>query len=71
MGQIRGSIHRSGRIVHRLIAAVRSDATAQDMIEYALLAGAVAIVVAAAMPTAVIPAMSNLYSAITSALAAS
>ena len=48
-----------------------ADQSGQDMIEYALLTAALAVIVAAAVPTSVFPAISNLYSSITATLNAS
>jgi Flp pilus assembly pilin Flp len=55
---------------HALLRIV-ADRSGQDMIEYALLTAAVAVIAAAAIPTSVVPIMSRLYSGITAALNAS
>ncbi len=47
------------------------DESAQDLIEYALLAAAVAVIVAAFIPTEVLPVLSTLYSKIIVSLNAS
>jgi Flp pilus assembly pilin Flp len=47
------------------------DESAQDMIEYALLAAAVAVIVAAFVPTEILPVLTVLYSKLTVSLNAS
>jgi Flp pilus assembly pilin Flp len=47
------------------------DESAQDLIEYALLAAAVAVIVAAFIPTEILPVLTTLYSKITVSLNAS
>jgi len=47
------------------------DSKGQDMIEYALLAAAVAVIVAGFLPPQVMPAVSGIFSTITSTLALS
>jgi Flp pilus assembly pilin Flp len=47
------------------------DQRGQDMIEYALLAAAIAVVVAGFLPPAVIPSVSTIFSKITSTMALS
>lgn len=47
------------------------DESGQDLLEYALLAAAVAVIVAAFIPTEVLPVLSTLYSKITVSLNAS
>ncbi|MBS1876992.1 MAG: Flp family type IVb pilin [Acidobacteria bacterium] len=51
--------------------ALAEDRSGQDMIEYALLAAAVAVLVAAALPTGVYTPISTLFSSISSAMSAS
>ena len=48
-----------------------SDNRGQDMIEYALLAAALVIVVAGFLPPQIAPAISNIFSTVSSMLAAS
>lgn len=47
------------------------EQTGQDMIEYALLAAAGAVVVAGVLPPQIVPSISTIFSAITSTLAIS
>jgi Flp pilus assembly pilin Flp len=47
------------------------DRRGQDMIEYALLAAAVAVIVAGFLPPAVMPSVSTIFSKITSTMALS
>jgi Flp pilus assembly pilin Flp len=47
------------------------DVRGQDMIEYALLAAALAIVVAGFLPPAIMPAVSTIFSKVVSCFAAS
>jgi Flp pilus assembly pilin Flp len=47
------------------------DRRGQDMIEYALLAAAVAVIVAGFLPPAVMPSVSTIFSKITSSMALS
>jgi Flp pilus assembly pilin Flp len=58
----------------RLYSAVlrlRNDVQGQDMIEYALLAAAVAVVVAGFLPPVIMPAVSTIFSKVVSGIAAS
>ncbi len=48
-----------------------SDQRGQDMIEYALLAATIAVIVAGFLPPAVMPAVSTIFSKITSTMALS
>jgi Flp pilus assembly pilin Flp len=48
-----------------------SDNRAQDMIEYALLAAAVAVVVAGFLPPAIMPSVSTIFSKVVSGFNAS
>lgn len=47
------------------------DGRGQDMIEYALLAAAIAIIVAGFLPPSVMPSVSTIFSKITSSMAVS
>jgi Flp pilus assembly pilin Flp len=58
--QWRTSMRRLGR-----------DEAAQDLIEYALIAATVAVIVAAFIPTQIVPVLTTLYSKITVSLNAS
>jgi Flp pilus assembly pilin Flp len=53
------------------LRCLAKDRRGQDMIEYALLAAAIAIVVAGFLPPAVMPAVSTIFSKITSTFALS
>jgi Flp pilus assembly pilin Flp len=59
------------RLVHLRLLQFKEDQRGQDMIEYALLAAAIAVVVAGFLPPAVIPAVSTIFSKITSTMALS
>jgi Flp pilus assembly pilin Flp len=59
------------RLLHLRLLQFRGDQRGQDMIEYALLAAAIAVVVAGFLPPAVIPAVSTIFSKITSTMALS
>jgi Flp pilus assembly pilin Flp len=48
-----------------------NDRGGQDLIEYALLAAAIAVIVAGFLPPAVMPSVSTIFSKITSTLALS
>jgi Flp pilus assembly pilin Flp len=48
-----------------------SDVRGQDMIEYALLAAAIAVVIAGFLPVTVMPAVSNIFSKVVSGFNAS
>ncbi|MEO7143006.1 MAG: Flp family type IVb pilin [Bryobacteraceae bacterium] len=48
-----------------------SDENGQDLIEYALLSGFIAVVVAGVLPPAIMPLVSGIFSKVTSSLAAS
>lgn len=48
-----------------------SDSRAQDMIEYALLAAAIAVVVAGFLPPAIMPSVSTIFSKVVSGFNAS
>ena len=54
-------------------AALRiwSDSRGQDMIEYALLAAALVIVVAGFLPPTIMPSVSTIFSKVTSCISAS
>lgn len=52
-------------------AGVRGDEKGQDMIEYALLAAAVAVMVAAVVPNQVVPIISTTFSKINASMNAS
>jgi Flp pilus assembly pilin Flp len=47
------------------------DDEGQDLIEYALMAGTVAVIVAGFLPPAVVPAVSTIFSKLTSTLGSS
>ena len=50
---------------------LRSDNRAQDMIEYALLAAAIAVIVAGFLPPAIMPSISTIFSKVVSGFNAS
>jgi Flp pilus assembly pilin Flp len=50
---------------------IAGDEAGQDLIEYALLAAAVAVIVAAAVPNQIVPVISTTFSKINSSLNAS
>lgn len=54
-------------LAHRL----RRDAGGQDMIEYALLAAAIAVIVAGFLPATVMPSVSTIFSKVVSGFNAS
>ena len=56
--------------MRRLLLLV-NDQRGQDLIEYALLAATIAVVVAGFLPPAVMPSVSTIFSKITSSLAIS
>jgi pilus assembly protein Flp/PilA len=57
--------------MYRLLLRIWSNQRGQDLIEYALLAAAIAIVVAGFLPPSVMPSVSTIFSRITSSLAIS
>ncbi|MGA3201206.1 MAG: Flp family type IVb pilin [Bryobacteraceae bacterium] len=57
--------------LYQAVRRVWRDKGAQDMIEYALLAAAVAVTVAGFLPTTLMPAVSTIFSKIVSSFAAS
>lgn len=64
---------RISRLRSLQLCAVRifRDGRGQDMIEYALLAAAIAIIVAGFLPPSVMPSVSTIFSKITSSMAVS
>jgi Flp pilus assembly pilin Flp len=56
---------------HVLLGRVWLDNRGQDMIEYALLAASIAVVVAGFLPPAIMPAISTIFSKIVSGFDAS
>jgi Flp pilus assembly pilin Flp len=54
-----------------LAQRLRTDARGQDMIEYALLAAAIAVVVAGFLPVTVMPSVSTIFSKVVSGFNAS
>jgi Flp pilus assembly pilin Flp len=54
-----------------LLLRLSGDRRGQDLIEYALLAATIAVVVAGFLPPAVMPSVSTIFSKITSSLAVS
>ena len=64
---------RASRLRSLQLCAVRflGDGRGQDLIEYALLAAAIAIIVAGFLPPSVMPSVSTIFSKITSSMAVS
>lgn len=58
-------------ITKRALRGLLADDSGQDMIEYALLAAAIVIIVAAFLPPQLTPAISTIFSKISSSLNAS
>jgi Flp pilus assembly pilin Flp len=54
-----------------LLVRLSQDRRGQDLIEYALLAATIAIVVAGFLPPAVMPSVSTIFSKLTSSMALS
>jgi len=57
--------------VYRIAQRLWKDARAQDMIEYALLAAAIAVIVAGFLPTTLMPSVSTIFSKVVSGFNAS
>lgn len=57
--------------LHQLLRRLRGDDSGQDMIEYALLAAALVLIVAGFLPPSLMPAVDTIFSKITSSLAIS
>lgn len=57
--------------LYRLAQRLRTDARGQDMVEYALIAGFIAVVVAGFLPPSVMPAVSSIFSRVISGFNAS
>jgi Flp pilus assembly pilin Flp len=55
------------RIVFQ-IRQLRADCRGQDMIEYALLAGSIFVVVAGFLPPSIMPSISSIFSSIVSSI---
>lgn len=55
----------------RTMRRLWSDDSGQDLIEYALISGFVAVVVAGFLPPSIMPAVSSIFSRINSSMAAS
>jgi len=60
-----------GRTLLRILQIIWKDQSGQDFIEYSLLAAAIVIVVAGFLPQNVMPAVSTIFSKITSGMAIS
>jgi Flp pilus assembly pilin Flp len=59
------------RLWRTSLIRIAGDEAGQDMIEYALLAAALAVIVAAAVPNQVVPVISTTFSKISASLNAS
>lgn len=57
---------RSVKLLRVLAAGLARNCQGQDMIEYALMAGAVAVLVAGFLPPQVMPAVSGIFSRVVS-----
>ena len=57
------------RLLHRVVL-LKNDVQGQDLIEYALMAGFVAVAAGAIFPTTLAPGISTIFSKINSTLAA-
>lgn len=62
---------RLNNIAYRFLIGLRSDNRAQDMIEYSLLAAAIAVIVAGFLPPAIMPSVSSIFSKVVSGFNAS
>jgi len=60
-----------GLLLYFELQRFSKDRRGQDLIEYALLAAAIAVVVAGFLPPAVMPSVSTIFSKITSTMALS
>jgi len=58
-------------VAYGLWIRLRGDSRAQDMIEYALLAAAIAVIVAGFLPPAIMPSISTIFSKVVSGFNAS
>lgn len=56
---------------HRLWSAFYNDLRGQDMIEYSLLAAAIAVIVAGFLPPSIMPSISTIFSKVISGFNAS
>lgn len=59
------------RLCRETLADLRRDTSGQDMIEYALVAAALVVIVAGVLPPQILPAVSAVFSRITSTMAGS
>jgi len=57
--------------IYRIAQQLWRDARGQDMIEYALLAAAIAVIVAGFLPTTLMPSVSTIFSKVVSGFNAS
>jgi Flp pilus assembly pilin Flp len=58
-------------MAYRFWISLQRDSRAQDMIEYALLAAAIAVIVAGFLPPAIMPSVSTIFSKVVSGFNAS
>jgi Flp pilus assembly pilin Flp len=58
-------------MAHRFWIGLLADNRAQDMIEYSLLAAAIAVIVAGFLPPAIMPSVSTIFSKVVSGFNAS
>jgi Flp pilus assembly pilin Flp len=59
------------RVAYRFWIRLSADNRAQDMIEYSLLAAAIAVIVAGFLPPAIMPSVSTIFSKVVSGFNAS
>ena len=57
--------------MRRMLQAFRKNESGQDLIEYALMCAAIAIIIAGFLPPSIMPSMSTIFSKITSSMAIS
>jgi len=64
-------VSRKERVMRTLILHLWRDKSGQDMIEYALILATIVIVVAGFLPPSMMPAVSSIFSKISSSMAIS
>ena len=69
--QIMMKVSRKERVMRTLILHLWRDKSGQDMIEYALILATIVIVVAGFLPPSMMPAVSSIFSKISSSMAIS
>ncbi|MGI8742995.1 MAG: Flp family type IVb pilin [Bryobacteraceae bacterium] len=71
MRALLGRLGLKGDKLKSVLRGLCRDDSGQDMIEYALMAATLAVVVAGFLPPAIMPAVSTIFSKITSTIAIS